>query len=356
MIGLIVVVAVLAAAAATAVVLGLRLLPTVRLQLAALALCCVVLPLGAVLLSGWVMFHMGDDLKFLTVAAAAAVAAVSAGFVLSRSVTTRLDQLRQAAREFSHGDLSARTAVSGPAELAELSGSFNEMAARLSELFDSRSELVAWASHDLRTPISSLKAMVEAAEDGIALPEEFLIAVRKQVEMLERLVQDLFEVAYTDMGAPTLELQRVELSSVVRSCVGDLQPDARAAGIRLEARTNGPALALCAPEKIERVLRNILSNALRHTPQRGAVVVSVGSENGHVRVRVTDSGEGLPADASRRIFDRFWRGDAARTRDSAGAGLGLTIARGLVDAHGGTIWAKPRPGGGAEVGFTLPGG
>jgi signal transduction histidine kinase len=344
------------AAVTAGVVFGVGLLPTVRLQLAALALLCVVLPLGTVLLSGWVMFHMGDDVKFLAVAAAAAAAAVSAGLLLGRSITRRMDKLRYAAREFARGDLSARTPLGGPAELAELAGSFNEMATRLSERLDSRSELVAWASHDLRTPISSLKAMLEAVEDGVAKPAEFLAVARSQVETLEKLVADLFEVAYMDMGALTLDLRRVDVSALVRSCVADVEAEALAAGVRLEAATNGPARALCAPEKIERVVRNLVGNALRHTPRDGCIVVTVGSHNDHVKVSVEDTGEGLPPNASRRVFDRFWRGEAARTRESAGAGLGLTIARGLIDAHGGTIWAMPRPDGGTEVAFTLPRG
>lgn len=343
-----------AAAIALAVVLGVRILPTVRLQLAALALCCVVIPMGAVLLSGWVMFHMGDDVKFLAVAGAAAAAAVSAGLVLGRSVTSRINEVRRAAREFAYGDLTARTPVAGPTELAELADSFNDMASRLSELFDSRSELVAWAGHDLRTPIASLKAMLEAVEDGVAAPDELVPVVRKQVATLERLVEDLFEVAYMDTGALRLELREVEIAGVVRSCVADMSAEAQAAGIQLAAATNGPIVARCAPEKIERVVRNLLSNALRHTPPDGAVVVSVESDDGYVKVVVEDTGEGLPAGARRRVFDRFWRGDTARTRASAGSGLGLTIARGLVNAHGGTIWAEPRAGGGTEVGFTLP--
>jgi signal transduction histidine kinase len=354
MIGLALVVAAVTTAAAVAVVLLLRLLPTVRLQLASLALLCVVLPLVAVLLSGWVMFHMGDDVKILAVSSAAASAAVGAGLLLGRSIARRIERLRDAAREFARGDLSSRTPVEGPAELTELAASFNDMASRLSELFDSRSELVAWASHDLRTPITSLKAMLEAVEDGVARPDELVPALRTQVHTLERLVEDLFEVATMDMGALTLELQDVEVSELVRSCVAGLQAEADAAGVRLEAATNGPAHAHCAPEKIERVLRNLLSNALRHTPARGAVTVAVAAEDGHVQVIVEDTGDGLSADAQQRMFDRFWRGDPARTRGQAGAGLGLTIARGLVNAHGGRIWAEPRRSGGTRVGFTLP--
>jgi two-component system sensor histidine kinase BaeS len=339
-------------AAGVAVALLLRLLPTLRLQLAGFAFLAVVLPLAAVLLSGWVMFHMGDDVKILAVASAAASAAVVAGLLLGRSIVRRIDRLREATRSFALGDLTARTSLDGPEELAELASAFNEMARRLSELFDSRSELIAWASHDLRTPIASLKAMLEAVEDGVARPEELLPAVRTQVQTLERLVEDLFELASMEIGALTLDLRPVEVSDVVRSSVLAVEPEARNAGVQLQTATNGPARALCAPEKIERVLRNLLTNAVRHTPSGGSVVVSVAAENGAVQVTVEDDGEGLPPGAENRAFERFWRGDAART--GGRAGLGLTIARGLVEAHGGTIWAKSRPVGGTEVGFELP--
>jgi signal transduction histidine kinase len=349
-----VVVAAVTAGAATGVVLLLRLLPTVRLQLAGLAFFSVVLPLAAVLLSGWVMFHMGDDLKILAVSSAAATAAVVAGVLLGRSLGGRIDRLRRAARELAHGDLTARTPEDGPAELAELASTFNEMAARLAELFDTRKELIAWASHDLRTPIGSLRAMLEALEDGVAEPEEFLPALRSQVRTLEALVGDLFELAYIDSDALTLELRNIDLSALVRSCVEGIRPEAEARGVRLEARMNGGSSTVCAPEKIERVLGNLLTNAIRHTPPEGSVVVSVESREKEVQVTVDDTGEGLAPQAQRRMFDRFWRGDAARTPGKAGAGLGLTIARRLVEAHGGRIWAEARVGGGARVAFILP--
>jgi signal transduction histidine kinase len=347
-------VACLTAAAASAVVLALRRLPTVRLQLAGLALCCVVLPLIAVLLSGWVMFGMGDDLKILAVSSAAACAAVAAGLLLGRSIGRRIDGLRDTAREFARGDLGARTPVEGPAELAELSATFNEMAAQLAVLFDSRSELVAWASHDLRTPVASLKAMVEAVEDGVAEADEYLPQIHAQVLTLESLVEDLFELACLDAGASALEMQEMDLSELVRSCVDEVRPEADMEGVALEARTNGSLHALCAPHKTARVLRNLLSNALRHTPHGGSIVVSVGSHNGVAQIRVEDTGEGVPPQLHQRMFERFWRGDDARTSGRAGAGLGLTIARGLVEAQGGEVWAAPRSGGGLEIGFTLP--
>jgi signal transduction histidine kinase len=339
--------------ATAAVVLLLSALPTVRLQLVGLAFCCVVLPLLAVLLSGWVMFGMGGDVKVLAASVAAASAAIVAGLVLARSLSRRLDLLRNATREFARGDLNARTRVEGPAELAELAEAFNEMASRLGDLFDSRSELVAWASHDLRTPVASLKAMLEAIEDGVADPEEYLPALSAQTETLETLVEDLFEVALLDAGALSLDLRDSEVTDVIRRCVEGLQREAEAAGIHLAAITNGPVRARCVPDKVDRVLKNLITNALRHTPRDGSVTVSIAAVNGSIRVMVDDTGEGLTPEARKRMFERFWRADRARTRGGSGAGLGLTIARGLVQAHGGEIWAEPRQSGGTRVGFTL---
>jgi two-component system sensor histidine kinase BaeS len=348
------VVAVVTAGAAAAVMLLLRALPTVRLQVAGLAFFSVVLPLGAVLLSGWVMFHMGDDVKILAVSSAAATAAVVMGLLLGRALGTRLDRLCRAARDFARGDLTARTPEDGPAELVELSASFNDMAARLAELFDTRKELVAWASHDLRTPIGSLRAMLEALEDGVAEPGELLPVLRQQVHTLEVLIDDLFEVACIDAGALTLALRPTDLSFLVRSSVAGLAAEAETRKVRIEARTNGAASALCAPEKIERVLGNLVTNAIRHTPPDGRVVISVMPSGAEIQVTVDDTGVGIGPEARRRMFDRFWRGDPARTPGDGGAGLGLTIAQGLVQAHGGRIWAEPSVGGGTRVGFTLP--
>ncbi len=340
--------------AGLAVALALRALPTVRLQLVGLAFLAVVLPLAAVLLSGWVMFHMGDDVKILAVAAASASAAVIAALLVARSIASSIDRLRDSSLGLAAGDLAARAPERGPAELAELARSFNTMASNLESLFDARRELVAWASHDLRTPIASLQAMLEALEDGLAEPERYLPAMHEQVRILARLVEDLFELARIDAGALTLELRDAELAGLVESCVRGLQAEARAKHVQVEARVTDGAWARCEPAKVERVLYNLLTNALRHTPSDGSVAVLVEPRPDEVEVIVEDSGEGLTPEAASRIFERFWRGDSARTSGEAGAGLGLAIARGLVEAHGGRIWAENRPEGGTRVSFTLP--
>ena len=186
--------------------LALRALPTVRLQLIGLAALAVCLPLAAVLLSGWVMFHMGDDVKILAVSAASATVAMIGGLFLAQSIAGSIDRVRDASVALSHGDLTVRAPESGPAEVADLAESFNEMAANLEQLFDARRELVAWASHDLRTPLANMQAMLEALEDGLAEPADYLPALGDQVRGLSLLVDDLFELARIDAGALTLEL------------------------------------------------------------------------------------------------------------------------------------------------------
>jgi signal transduction histidine kinase len=335
-----------------ALALALRTLPTVRLQLAGLAGLAVCLPLASVLLSGWVMFHMGDDVKILAVAAASATVAVIAGLFLARAIVRPLERIRTAAAVVAGGDLSARAAESGPAEIAELAASFNEMAANVDRLFDARRELVAWASHDLRTPLANMQAILEAIEDGLVEPATYVPALHEQVRVLSGLVEDLFELARIDAGALTLELGVWPIGDVVRSCLRGVDAEARRRCINLEAVVDDSVAARFEPDKVERVLFNLLTNALRHTPVDGSVAVRVRPQDDEVRITVEDTGEGLAAEAQVRMFDRFWRADRARTEGHAG--LGLAIARGIVEAHGGQIWAEPGSRGGASVTFTLP--
>jgi signal transduction histidine kinase len=341
-------------ASALGLALALRHAPTVRIQLAGLALTAACVPLAAVLLSGWVMFHMGADTKILAVAAGAATAAVLAALLLAASISRALRSVGSASHALAAGDLSARAPTEGPRELAELAGSFNAMARSLEQLFDARRELVAWASHDLRAPIASLQAMLEALEDGLVPVDHYLPTLREQVRTLSMLVDDLFELARIDAGALVLELRRTPIAPLVESALELLRPQAEAKGIALTADVDERAEAAIARDKIERVLYNVVTNALRHTPSDGAVAVRVEQRADDVLLQVVDTGEGLPENGSGRMFERFWRGD--RARSAPGAGLGLAIARGLVEAHGGRIWAEDRPQGGASVSFTLPTG
>jgi signal transduction histidine kinase len=317
-----------------------------------LAILAVVLPLAAVLLSGWVMFHMGDDLKILAVAAGSALTAIVAALAVTRSIANAVDDVRAASADFAAGDLSARAPEDGPAEMAHLAASFNEMAANVERLFDTRRELVAWASHDLRTPVANMQAMLEALEDGLAEPDDAVPALREQVRVLANLIDDLFELARIDAGELTMELAQLPVAAVISRSLLSVEPEARLRQIRLVADVDETATAAFAPEKVERVLMNLLTNALRHTPSDGAVAVRVAALSDEVRVSVEDTGNGIGDEALRRMFEPFWRGDASRS--DRRAGLGLAIARGLVEAQGGRMWAEGRIGGGACITFTLP--
>ena len=285
MIGLALAVVVATLGVGLAVTLLLRLLPSLRVQIASLALVTVVLPLAVVLVSGWVMFHMGDDVKILAVAAASASAAVAAALVLGSSITRRIDLLRSASSQLAAGDLAVRAPEGGPRELDELGRSFNAMAGSLEGLFDARRELVAAASHDLRAPVASIAAMLEAIEDGLATPAEYLGPLQDQARRLTILVDDLFELARIDAGALLHELQEVALAPLIESCIRGFEAEARVRNVTLERTVEEPVPeARCAPEQVERVLLNLLTNALRHTPSDGTVAVTLAPAHDHIRV------------------------------------------------------------------------
>jgi signal transduction histidine kinase len=335
--------------------LGLRRLPSLRWQLAGLAVLSGVLPLTAVLVSGVAMFESSHDLGTLAVIVACAAVALVAALLLVRWIDRPIVRLREASSSLAAGDLSARAAEQGPHELRELAASFNAMATHVEELFDARRELVAWASHDLRTPLAAMQAMLEAAEDGLVPPKRYLPELREQTRLLGILVNDLFELARIDAGALTLEIGESSLDGLVQRCLDGLEAEALAKRVTLGAEIPATTPSVrCAPDSVSRVLFNLVTNALRHTPTDGSVAVRVAPGEREVVVAVEDTGSGFAPEAVGRAFDRFWRGDRARTRAHAGAGLGLAIARGLVEAQGGRIWAENRPGGGARITFTLP--
>ena len=240
MIELALIVAASTLAAGLAGALALRLLPSVSARLAGLSLLAVGLPLAAVLLSGVAMFHMGADVVILAVAAASSTVAIAAALFVGRSITAPVDRLRAVSGALAGGDLSARAPEQGPTEIAELGAAFNGMAAQLEELFDARRELVAWASHDLRTPLAAIRAMIEAVEDGIATPDQYIEALAEQTRRLGSLVDDLFELARIDAGVLSLELTDASLGWLVDSCVRGLQAEAGRRNVRLETSLETP--------------------------------------------------------------------------------------------------------------------
>ena len=346
-------VGILVAGLVAAIALGR--LRTVHARLIGLALIVGALPLGAVMLTGIAMFDMHANAVLISVGVASSVVAIVGAWLVTRSISRPLRALRTSAGRLAGGDFETRVEEGGPAELAEVAGAFNEMAEKLEELFDARRELVAWASHDLRAPVSSLQAMLEAVEDGVAPPERYLPEMQQQVRQLRVLIDDLFELARIDANGEEPERREVSVERLVGPSVDGFAAEASARGVALRRRVaDGLPDVVVSPEEIERVMRNLLANALRHTPPHGSVTVAARRANGSVVVSVEDTGDGFPAGATRAMFDRFWRGDRSRDRNREGAGLGLAIAKGLVERHGGRIWAEERTGGGARVAFTLP--
>src|SRR5262249_39064184 len=246
-------------------------LRSVRIQLALLVVAAVCLPLAVVLSSGWVMLGMHVESKIAAVAVASALVGLAGAFLLGRRILRPLEQLRAASARLADGDLSARASESGPSELADVSAAFNEMAANIEQLFDARRELVAWASHDLRSPLASIQAMIEALEDGLADPADYLPTLRDQVRTLSRLVDDLFELARIDSGALSFKLEETRVAVVVESALRLARPDASNRKVELLAYLDAEATARVEPDKIQRVLSNLLTNALHHTPSDGSV-------------------------------------------------------------------------------------
>ncbi len=229
------------------------------------------------------------------------------------------------------------------------------MAEHLEKVFDGRRELIAWASHDLRAPITSLQAMLEAIDDGVIDSDHYMQALQGQVRLLGSLVDDLFELACIDSGATTIELSGVDMVDLVRSCARRFDLEARARGIRLAVVIHDEqVVAYCAPDKVERVLTNLVINAFRYTPAGGKVALSLTQGADAVFVSVEDTGTGIASESMERIFEPFFRADPARSPADGSAGLGLAIARGLIDAQGGRIWAEPPASGGTRICFVLP--
>ncbi len=222
------------------------------------------------------------------------------------------------------------------------------------EIEEARRQLVAAASHDLRTPLASLRLLVESIDDGVATGEtrdRYLKEIRTHVGVLSDLIDDLFELSRIEAGDISWTMRQVELGDLIGDTVAAMRAPAGERGVSIAAELPpGELVASANAEKVQRVLFNLIQNAIRHTPADGTVTVRASASDGGVEVEVADSGEGIPAGDGERVFEAFYRGDAARSED--GAGLGLAISRAIVEAHGGKMWAEGGPPG-ARICFTL---
>lgn len=307
------------------------------------------------------MFLSGHDLRVVTtVVAMAAVVAMATALLLGRWVVARSRELQLAARSFGEGGDFAAPSVPATAELAALSQELAATSAKLAEsrereraLESSRRELVAWISHDLRTPLAGLRAMAEALEDGVAAdPGRYLKQIRTEVERLNDMVGDLFELSRIHAGALALAPSRMSLYDLVGDALAGADPLARELGVRLIGDHVEPVPVEVDGKEMSRVLGNLLVNAIRRTPADGTVAVTAERSADGVVLSVTDGCGGIAEDDLPRVFDTGWRGTHART-PPAGAGLGLAIVRGIVEAHQGHATVHNIPGG-CRFEVTLP--
>ncbi|MFG2292356.1 sensor histidine kinase [Streptomyces sp. NPDC048603] len=354
------------AGAAGAGVLGAVALRLVRhrsvtVSLTVVAAVTVTAMLAGTLAVAWAMFLSPHDLTVVTlVVAMAAVVSLATALLLGRWVVARSRDLARAAREFGEGGGFAAPSARATAELADVTRELAATSARLAAsrereraLETSRRELVAWISHDLRTPLAGIRAMAEALEDGVAAdPGRYHRQIRTEVERLGTMVGDLFELSRIHAGALELATSRVSLQDLAGDALLGADPLARERGVRLL----GGALAHVPVEvdgkEMTRVLANLLVNAIRHTPADGTVTVAVDRHGDSAVLSVTDGCGGIPEEDLAKVFDTGWRGSPART-PPAGAGLGLAIVRGIVEAHAGHAAVHNVPGG-CRFEVTLP--
>lgn len=324
--------------------------------------------LGMVLAGARAMFISEHDRSLLlTMLLFASLLAVGFSLYGAAPLARRVEQLRRGTAQLAGGDLGAKVPVEGHDELAALAADFNLMAqdlaeasAREKEAERARRDLIAAVSHDLRTPLASTRALIEAVADGVVEDPEtqarYLASARSELEKLGRLVDDLFELSRIDAGALRLNLEEASLRDLISDTLSGFRHQAERKGVRLVGEvSDGVDPVLANPPRLQRVLYNLVSNALRHTPADGTIILRAEPAEGMVQVEVSDTGEGIAPEDLSRVFERSFRGEISRTRTGAGdgAGLGLAIARGLIEAHGGEMSVESHPGEGARFCFTL---
>ena len=317
-------------------------LPSIKLKLGVVILAAVAVTVLVV--------TAGEQLgisPYLTGFTAAVLALAMVQF-LAHGMTYPLREMASAARAMAHGDYARRVTATSRDEVGELARAFNEMSRQLSEVDRLRRDLVANASHELRTPLGALRARLENIVDGVEPGDSAAIeGALRQVKRLTDLVDQLLDLSKLESGAVPLELSEVRAEALLDQVVAEWSEPASSRGIRIELEPGSPELVLCVDaDRMRQVLANLVANAIRHSPEVGRVLLSARAEGSTNRLEVADEGPGIPADDLERVFERFYRSDPARSADAGGAGLGLAIARWIVELHGGTIrGAKAGPRG-----------
>lgn len=346
------------------------LLRTIRARIIGALVAGAVVALINVLFSALLMFASRRDVLLLALLSFfAVVVSVALGVVLAGSLTDRLRAVSDAAAALATGDLAVRLpspTADAAREVRALTVAFNRMAEQLEEAARRRADdgearrmLVAAISHDLRTPLASIRAMIEAISDGVvtdaATIARFHATMGREIRTLSALITDLFELSQLEAGQLALSLAPATLPDLMTEVVEGLSAQAAAREIHIAAGVEGTVgPVIMDTPALRRVLTNLVQNALRHTPADGTVAVTAHAVAEGVQVDVVDTGEGIPAADLPHVFERFYRGEKSRSRETGGAGLGLAIARGFVEAHGGRIWVESEAGRGTRFSFILP--
>ena len=341
--------------------------PTLRWTLLGGYALASILTFFNVWFSAQLMFVSQHDLSLAIVLLIfAGGMAMVLGYFLSSTITERIHLLKGAAEKLAQGDLRTRVPVNGHDEVAALSTTFNQMAEQLQaadqkqrEMESLRRDLIAWVSHDLQTPLSSMRAILEALSDGVVEEPEmvrrYLLTAQRDVMSLSALIDDLFQLSQLDTGGFPLYRAQASLSDLVSDTLESFSQLARQQEITLEGQVESDVdPVFMDTQAIGRVFNNLISNALQHTSSGGRISLWVRRTALGAEVTVSDTGEGIRPQDIPHVFERFYRGEKSRNRRTGGAGLGLAIASGIVSAHGGDIHVESQLGKGTQFTFHLP--
>jgi signal transduction histidine kinase len=330
-----------------------------HLVLAILLASLAVGAVGAFLLARLMILDDSDTRTILGLLVLTALFATVLAFIATGPIGTDAARLEAAVRRLETGDRTTRTGVTRADELGQVALALDQLTERLDQLEreragieEERRIMLTSVGHDLRTPLAALQAAIEALADGVAPdPPRYLRSMAHDVAALTSLVDDLFLLSRIEAGRLELRREPIDLTELVDDAVESLRPTAASRGVDVRLVADRAVRAEVNAAAIGRVIRNLLDNAIHHAPPESTVEVEV-HDDGHPVVRVIDSGSGFPDDFAATAFDRFTRAEPSRNRANGGAGLGLAIARGLVEAHGGAIEIEPAPGG--RVAMRLP--